>query len=171
MGAWGLARTHRATAAKSARLEGHELTPLIITGKGPLREEMEQKIVDLDLQAKIRILDWVPYDLIPRPCRLSRGVILGSTHDQWGLIINEALAAGAPVLVSNRCGAHELVRNSLNGYTFDPQDHDHLAELLVDLTLYDNLVERLRENAAPSMERFSVTQFHEAWFGVFEEYL
>jgi glycosyltransferase involved in cell wall biosynthesis len=160
-----------ATAAKSPRIEGHELTPLIITGKGPLRAEMEDKIVRLGLQKQIRILDWVPYDLIPRTCRLSRGVILGSTHDQWGLIVNEALAAGAPVLVSNRCGAHELVRNSLNGYTFDPHDHAHLAELLVDLSLYDNLVERLRAHAAPSMERFSVTQFLEAWFTVFDEYL
>ena len=63
------------------------------------------------------------------------------------------------------------MRNSLNGYTFDPHDHEHLAELLLDLSLYDNLVERLRENAAPSMKRFSVSQFHEAWFGVFGEYL
>lgn len=160
-----------ATAAKSPRLEGQRLTPLIITGKGPLRKEMEWKISKLGLDGQVRILDWVPYDLIPRTCRLSRALILGSTHDQWGLIVNEALAAGAPVLVSNRCGAHELVRNSLNGYTFDPHDHDHLAELLLDLSLYDNLVERLRENAAPSMERFSASQFHEAWFGVFGEYL
>jgi glycosyltransferase involved in cell wall biosynthesis len=44
-----------------------------------------------------------------------------STTEQWGLVVNEAMAAGLPVLVSDRCGcAPDLVEVGVNGFTFDP---------------------------------------------------
>jgi glycosyltransferase involved in cell wall biosynthesis len=77
------------------------------------------------------------------------------------MTVNEALAAGAPVLCSARAGAHEVVKNHINGYTFHPWDEDHLAELLYALASSPELVERLRSNAASSVKGFSVTQWLE----------
>jgi glycosyltransferase involved in cell wall biosynthesis len=46
-------------------------------------------------------------------------------------VVNEAMAAGLPVLVSHRCGCvPELVRSGLNGYVCDPFDIDGLARLM-----------------------------------------
>lgn len=159
---------HRARYSK--RLGGRPPARLVIAGKGPLKEQAIATIQENGLSEYVHILDWIEYDQIPRACRLSNGVILGSTHDQWGLIINEALSAGAPVLVSNRCGAHELVQNALNGFTFDPYDVNHLAELLVDLSTNQHLLQTLRSHAAASMDRFSITQFCDAWLQVFTDY-
>jgi glycosyltransferase involved in cell wall biosynthesis len=89
-------------------------------------------------------------------------LLLGSTHDQWGMTVNEALAAGAPVLCSSRAGAHEVVRNHVNGYTFHPWDEEHLAELMYALAKDEAAVERLRGNAAASVQDFSVQQWLEA---------
>ena len=51
--------------------------------------------------------------------------------EQWGLVVNEAMAAGLPVLVSERAGcAQDLVRHGVNGFTFDPLDTAELARLL-----------------------------------------
>ncbi|MEM7145443.1 MAG: glycosyltransferase [Verrucomicrobiota bacterium] len=149
---------------------GEPVVPLVMAGKGPLKEEAMRRIEARGIGDVIRVVEWVPYELVPRACRLSNGVILASTHDQWGLIVNEALSAGAPTLVSNRCGAHELVRNNRNGFTFDPYDTGHLAELMRALSVDEELVAKLRSNASKSMEMFSIDQFLEAWFGVFERY-
>lgn len=146
------------------------LAKLVIAGKGPLRRDTAGKIEQRGLGESVRIVDWIPYEQIPRVNRLSNAMVLASTHDQWGLVVNEALAAGAPVLVSNRCGAHELVQNNINGFTFDPYDVDHLAALLGELSRNTALVETMRANAAPSMQRFSSKQFVEAWFTIFERY-
>ncbi len=44
------------------------------------------------------------------------------------------MAAGLPVLVSNRCGcARDLVREGVNGFTFDPFDVEELARRMYDL--------------------------------------
>jgi glycosyltransferase involved in cell wall biosynthesis len=53
--------------------------------------------------------------------------VLPSTREPWGLVVNEAMAAGLPVIVSKRCGcAEDLVENGRNGLIFDPE---HGAEL------------------------------------------
>ena len=55
-----------------------------------------------------------------------------STTEQWGLVVNEAMASGLPVMVSNRCGCvFDLVREGCNGFAFDPYDVEQLARLML----------------------------------------
>jgi glycosyltransferase involved in cell wall biosynthesis len=51
--------------------------------------------------------------------------------EPWGLVINEAMASGLPILTSNNVGAaEELVREGVNGFSFDPEDVEELAGLM-----------------------------------------
>ena len=56
----------------------------------------------------------------------SNVLILSSHFEQWGLVINEALASGLPVISSVNVGAnYDLVLNKNTGYLFDPKiNHD-----------------------------------------------
>ena len=157
-------------AYAAARNSASSFPRLVMAGKGELREEVEELIAKKNLTNQITLVDWLPYEQIPRAAKLSETVLLASTHDQWGLTINEALAAGAPVIVSNRAGAHEIVQNNVNGFTFTPQNTEHLTALLHQLGTDAALVEKLRKGARPSMRSFSRTQFVEAWFEIFERY-
>ena len=137
---------------------------LTICGKGEQEEALHKAAAASGAGEHITITGWLPYEQVPRACRLAEATVLASTHDQWGLIINEALAAGSPILVSDRCGAQELVKNYVNGFTFAPEDTAHLSELFRALADDESLVARFRTNAAKSMEEFSGTQFVEAVF-------
>ena len=54
--------------------------------------------------------------------------ILPSISETWGLVVNEAMASGLPVIVSRICGcAEDLVKDGKNGYVFDPGNADQLA--------------------------------------------
>ena len=88
---------------------------------------------------------------LPRFYAHADAVILASTKDTWGLVINEAMASSLPVLVSNHCGsAPELVREGINGYTFDPYRVDELAGLMTRLA---ELPERERESLGEGGKR------------------
>jgi glycosyltransferase involved in cell wall biosynthesis len=63
---------------------------------------------------------------------LANAFVHPSTTEQWGLVVNEAIASGLPVIVSERCGcAPELVQG--NGFTFDPTDDHELASRLLEM--------------------------------------
>ncbi len=68
---------------------------------------------------------------LPRFYAGAAAFVHASTSEQWGLVVNEAMASGLPVIVSNRCGcAPDLVFEGENGWTFDPTDREALASLL-----------------------------------------
>ena len=72
------------------------------------------------------------YGDLPAYYGLAQAFILPSTEEQWGNVVNESMACGLPVLVSTRCGcATTLVRNGVNGFTFDPLDVGGLAKLML----------------------------------------
>jgi len=62
-------------------------------------------------------------------------LVLPSFSEPWGLVVNEAMVCGLPVIVSNRAGASfDLVKNGKNGFTFNPYDWKELAELMRKFT-------------------------------------
>jgi glycosyltransferase involved in cell wall biosynthesis len=75
------------------------------------------------------------YEDLPPYYGLAGAFVHASTTEQWGLVVNEAMAAGLPVLVSNRCGcAADLVATGRNGYTFDPLGPSELAGLMLHVS-------------------------------------
>lgn len=58
-------------------------------------------------------------------------LVLPSVSENWGLVVNEAMLAGLPVIVSNRCGCiPELVANGENGVVVDPFDVEDLTRAM-----------------------------------------
>jgi glycosyltransferase involved in cell wall biosynthesis len=79
------------------------------------------------------------YPDLPTYYGLASAFIHASTTEQWGLVVNEAMASGLPVLVSNRCGcAPDLVQEGVNGFTFDPYDVQQLTQLMLRLSTFNS---------------------------------
>jgi glycosyltransferase involved in cell wall biosynthesis len=84
----------------------------------------------------------------------------GGPGETWGLAVNEAMACGRPVLVSDHCGcAADLVINGRNGYSFISGDQDDLVEKMRNL-LGNDLA--LKEMAAASQKIIEEWSFDRA---------
>jgi glycosyltransferase involved in cell wall biosynthesis len=104
---------------------------LVIAGPGSTTS-IESLIASLGLDGAVHLVGAKGYQELPRYYGLAGAFILPSTMDQWGLVVNEAMAAGLPALVSNRCGcARDLVDEGRNGFTFDPFDIGAIADAMV----------------------------------------
>jgi len=108
---------------------------LCLIGYGPMQTRIETRIAKLKLDDWIDQTGYTDYDAMPAQYASARALVLASVSETWGLAVNEAMAAGLPVLVSNRCGcAPDLVREGVNGFTFDPRAPDRLAELMLNIS-------------------------------------
>jgi glycosyltransferase involved in cell wall biosynthesis len=62
---------------------------------------------------------------------LASCLVIPSLSEPWGLVVNEAEAAGLPILASRKCGCvPELVHRGINGYVFEPTDAKELTSLM-----------------------------------------
>jgi glycosyltransferase involved in cell wall biosynthesis len=117
--------------ARYGRDAGPGAWSLVLLGDGALRPQVEAEVRALGLEGLGHMPGFKRYDELPGYYGLASAFVHASTTEQWGLVVNEAMASGLPVIVSKRCGcAPDLVRDGVNGFTFDPCDVDELAGLL-----------------------------------------
>lgn len=72
----------------------------------------------------------VPMERLPEYYAQASLVVFPSLIDVWGLVVNEAMAAGIPVVGSSRAGSAELIRDGINGAIVDPLDAAGLARAI-----------------------------------------
>ncbi|MCI0749608.1 MAG: glycosyltransferase [Nevskiales bacterium] len=104
---------------------------LVLAGDGPLKPDVQRWVAELGMQDSVLLPGWVSFDGLPDYYGLAGAFVHASTREPWGVVVNEALSAGLPVLVSKPCGsAPDLVREGRNGFTFDPRRPQELAGLM-----------------------------------------
>jgi glycosyltransferase involved in cell wall biosynthesis len=102
--------------------EEHPTLYLTIIGAGDLLDGTRRQVDSSDLMRRIEFEGTLPSHQVLSRLKNADLLVLPSRWDGWGIVINEAFAVGMPVVVSNRCGASELVRNGVNGYVFRNED-------------------------------------------------
>jgi glycosyltransferase involved in cell wall biosynthesis len=103
---------------------------LVIIGDGVERSNLQQ-LVRAERIEGVSFPGFCQIDELPIYYALAGAFIHSAYQDQWGLVVNEAMAAGLPVLVSAGCGcAPDLVCHGQNGFTFEPEDLSTLAALM-----------------------------------------
>ena len=108
---------------------------LVILGDGRLRSELEELIHSINLAEHVLLPGAKPYSDLPAWYGLAECFVHASSSEQWGLVVNEAMACNLPVVVSDRCGcATDLVQTGANGITFDPLDENAMADALLRIS-------------------------------------
>jgi 1,2-diacylglycerol 3-alpha-glucosyltransferase len=106
---------------------------LTILGDGPLRASLVSLRARLGLAESVHLPGFRQYDELPAYYALASAFIHPSVVEPWGLVVNEAIACGLPVLVSDRCGCTPtLVRDGENGRIFDPYNVQAIASCLLE---------------------------------------
>jgi L-malate glycosyltransferase len=116
--------------AEYRRVAGPEARALYICGSGELEGALRQKARALGLGEDM-FRGFVQAPQIAQALASTLALILPSTEEQWGLVVNEAVAMGVPILCSTNVGARDLlVRAGVNGFVFEPDNPEGLAQLM-----------------------------------------
>jgi glycosyltransferase involved in cell wall biosynthesis len=74
-------------------------------------------------------------------------LILPSRHDGWGIVVNESLLQGIPVILSDHVGAKCLIEPNMAGLVFESENVDDLADQLTRLLETPGLMDNIHANA------------------------
>lgn len=139
---------------------------LVLVGDGPMKVDLE-KLCKSPGYSNVILRPFVSQEDLCKYYALTSALILPSHYGEtWGLVVNEAMACGLPVLVSNQCGCAEtLVEPGKNGYLFSPDDKSELVEVLEHFFGYDfQLRLAMGERSKEIISKWSLDRFSQgAW--------
>jgi glycosyltransferase involved in cell wall biosynthesis len=120
-------------ALATARAAGASAS-LVVAGDGPERSKLEAQVLTQGLDGHVRLLGRVPPADMPAVYAAADLLVFPSLYDCWGLVLNEAMAAGLPVIASPLAGAtRDLVGEGVEGLVVDPRGGSALADAIVRL--------------------------------------
>ncbi|MCH7410829.1 glycosyltransferase [Belliella sp. DSM 111904] len=133
---------------------------LIIVGDGILKKSLENLAEELNLK-KVKFLGSLKPMEIPQFLTKSKALILPSFSESWGLVVNEALASGLPVLLSNKVNAcNTLLKNNVNGFSFSPENPEEIADTIIKfIQLSDAEKNEMSKNSLEIINNFSYEKF------------
>jgi glycosyltransferase involved in cell wall biosynthesis len=110
---------------------GQENHYLLMTGSGNLETAISEKVSSMDKKSRVRIIGFQNQQAMPALYQMADVVCVCSAGpgETWGLAVNEALAAGRAVWVSDRTGcAVDLVKEGINGRILEAGNNGVWAE-------------------------------------------
>jgi len=155
-----LARTLAAYAAYVRRRGAGPVHRLLLVGAGECERDLRRQAEELGVAGLIDWPGFLPAPQVAASLASSLALILVSEEEQWGLVVNEALALGIPVIVSAQIGAREaLVRNLENGFVVEPGSVEGLTEAMLAISASET-----------GWEAYSASASARAWLGDTERF-
>jgi L-malate glycosyltransferase len=146
--------------ARYVELAGADARRLQLAGSGPLEPELRQLVAKLGLEQRVNFAGFLAGADFAGLLNGSLGLVLTSYSETWGMVVNEALGLGLPVIVTGSPGSRDvLVRNLVNGYVVENGSREGLARAMLALGEDRDRWEAMR---AASRER--------AWLGDVERF-
>jgi glycosyltransferase involved in cell wall biosynthesis len=126
------------------RVQTSKPRQLHLCGSGPLEAALRTEAAELGIEDLVIFHGFLQSEHICPILGTTLALLLPSTEEQFGLVVIEAQAMGLPVIVSENCGARDLlVRNGVNGFVIEPDNPVGLAYFMGLIDKDESLWRRL----------------------------
>jgi glycosyltransferase involved in cell wall biosynthesis len=144
--------------------EKKENVRLLFAGNGFLENKIKERINKLPSQitSAITVLPFQDQQQMKLLYRVADIFVLPSKSETWGLSVNEALACGTPVIVSDKCGSSiDLVKHEENGLVFKS---NHCQDLIqkMEMMCNDEFRKRLTAKTVASLGKYTYESYKNA---------
>jgi L-malate glycosyltransferase len=110
------------------RTQSYRPRELHLCGSGPLEVRLRAETAELGIEEFVIFHGFLQTEDVCSILATTLALLLPSTMEAFGLVVIEAQAMGVPVILSEKCGARDLlVRNGVNGFVLEPDNAAGLA--------------------------------------------
>lgn len=128
---------------------------IYIVGGDPTEEYISLK-QNLGLE-NVHFVGFKPKDVLKEYYLAADVFVLPTREDIWGLVINEAMAYGLPVITTNKCIAGtELIENGRNGYIVPVENSISIADKIVEVLNDDTLLNYMKLQSLEIISKYTI---------------
>lgn len=130
----------------------------LIIGSGEQEDELKKMVLDSDLDHnKIHFLGKLTKNEILKYLKVSDAFVCPSREDIWGLVLNEAIANGLPLISTKNVGAaYSLIEEGENGYIVDVDNPEQLIEKIN--LLFGEKLNLMKMNSINKAKKYTIEQ-------------
>lgn len=129
---------------------------------GQPSDELRSLMDELSLE-NVHFVDFMPKDKLCSYYQAADLFVLPTRDDPWGLVVNEAMANGLPVITTIRCIAGlEMVEDGVNGFLYEPEDVDQLKGILTEVSNGSLNLAQMADAALQTAKKYTIEQMVEA---------
>ncbi|WP_261291007.1 glycosyltransferase family 4 protein [Paraclostridium sordellii] len=138
---------------------------LVLIGGGELKKDYLNYISSKSIE-DVTIIDFLDKDELIKFYKLSDLFILPTREDIWGLVVNEAMEFGLPIISSDKAGAaYDLIRD--NGEIFKSEDYKGLAKSIENIILDKDKIKKYSKSSKEIIKRYSSENMAEKHIEIF----
>jgi 1,2-diacylglycerol 3-alpha-glucosyltransferase len=128
---------------------------LVFVGDGSSQRRLQEQASSIS-PGVIRFVGFAQREQLATYYALAEMLVLPTYTDTWGLVVNEAMACGLPVILSRAAGcAEDLVRENWNGLLVTPKDVSSLALAMRSIANQPDLRATMSANSVQHISRYS----------------
>jgi glycosyltransferase involved in cell wall biosynthesis len=139
---------------------------LVFAGDGAQRADLETESAARGIQDKVEFLGFVNQSQLPRLYKAADLMVIPSRYEPFGLVVNESMLCGCPVIASDRVGAvRDLITHGETGYVYSCGDVESLANTIRQAVGDPARLDAIRTNALERICAWSPQASAEALVG------
>ncbi|MEW6607569.1 MAG: glycosyltransferase [bacterium] len=123
----------------SLPVDDKKVCGLVMVGSGPLMGEVQDYVQKHNMK-NVYLAGFKQKEELALYYGICDVLVLPSLSETWGLVVNEAMASGLPIIVSRRCGCYpDIIKEGINGFSFDPHNKEELMNHISNMVkgVYD----------------------------------
>jgi glycosyltransferase involved in cell wall biosynthesis len=142
---------------------------LLIIGGGELEQELAEMIRQ-NFLANVHLVGFKCMDELYQYYMASDLFILPTREDIWGLVVNEAMACGLPVITTDKCIAGlELIEDNKSGFVVQADNEEVLFEKAEYLLSHDDIREAMADNCLDTIRGYTIEKMTAVHVDIFNK--
>ncbi len=141
---------------KSLAFLDKEIECLIISD-GPEKDNLKKLAIEFGIEDRVHLLGYLPTEEKKfQYLAVSDIFVLSSIHEGFGIVLQEAMQVGLPIVSTNIGGQVDLIKEGENGLLVNIEDEKAIAEAVKKILPDNELKNRFSENNLKDVEKFEL---------------
>ena len=151
-------------------IENENIELIIIGNGGPEESNLKEMAGNLNVASRVHFLNNIDTNEEKfQYLNVASIYVLSSLHEGFGIVLQEAMQVGLPVVATNNGGQVDLIKDNMNGLLVSPKDSNQLKTVILKLFNNEDVMDRMKKNNIEKIKEFNSEKISQKYLALVKE--